>query len=48
MTAISRNPFSSPRLRGNADDALKPQGGLSYVAGATDDALKFRSKYRSG
>jgi len=41
MTAISRNPFSSARLRGSADDALKPQGGLSYVAGASDDALKF-------
>src|ERR1700730_3673005 len=41
MTAISRNPFSSARLRGSADDRLRPQGGLSYVAGATDDALKF-------
>ena len=41
MTAIGRNPFSSSRLRGGADDALKPQGGLSYVAGVTDDALKF-------
>jgi fatty-acyl-CoA synthase len=41
MTAISRNPFSSSRLRGSADDRLRPQGGLSYVAGAADDALKF-------
>src|ERR1700724_1743645 len=41
MTAINRNPFSSSRLRGSADDRLRPQGSLSYVAGATDDGLKF-------
>jgi fatty-acyl-CoA synthase len=41
MTAISRNPFSSGFLRGGAADRLRPQGTLAYVAGATDDALKF-------
>ena len=42
MPASSYNPFSSDLLRGSADDArLRPQGKLSYVAGATDDPLKF-------
>ncbi|HLN07605.1 MAG TPA: AMP-binding protein [Xanthobacteraceae bacterium] len=36
-----RNPFTSTFLRRDADDALRPQGRLSYVAGRTDDALKF-------
>lgn len=35
------NPFSSDFLRRAADDRLRPQGTLSYVAGATDDPLKF-------
>jgi fatty-acyl-CoA synthase len=35
------NPFSSDFLRGRGDDHLRPQGTLSYVAGATDDPLKF-------
>ena len=35
------NPFSSDFLRSGADDRLRPQGMLSYVAGATDDSLKF-------
>ncbi len=35
------NPFSSDFLRGEADDHLRPQGPLSYVAGATNDPLKF-------
>jgi len=35
------NPFTSTFLRRDADHALRPQGGLSYVAGRTDDALKF-------
>ena len=39
--SASRNPFSSAFLRGDADDRLRPQGKLSYVAGPTDDALKF-------
>ena len=41
MSAIGRNPFSSSFLRGNGADALRPPGTLSYVAGASDDALKF-------
>jgi fatty-acyl-CoA synthase len=35
------NPFSSDFLRGGADDRLRPQGTVSYVAGTTDDPLKF-------
>ncbi len=35
------NPFSSDWVRGGADDRLRPPGTLSYVAGATDEALKF-------
>jgi fatty-acyl-CoA synthase len=38
---VDRNPFASAFLRGSADDRLRPQGGLSYVAGPTDDALKY-------
>jgi fatty-acyl-CoA synthase len=41
MPANSYNPFSSDFLRGNADDRLRPPGTRSYVAGATDDPLKF-------
>src|SRR5580693_1051869 len=41
MPANSHNPFSSDFLRGNADDRLRPPGTRSYVAGATDDPLKF-------
>ena len=42
MPASSYNPFSSDLLRGSVDDArLRPQGKLSYVAGATNDPLKF-------
>jgi fatty-acyl-CoA synthase len=37
----SYNPFSSDFLRSGADDRLRPQGSVSYVAGATDDPLKF-------
>jgi fatty-acyl-CoA synthase len=35
------NPFSSDFLRSGADDRLRPQGTLSYVAGTTDEPLKF-------
>jgi fatty-acyl-CoA synthase len=35
------NPFSSDFLRSGADDGLRPHGVLSYVAGATNDPLKF-------
>jgi fatty-acyl-CoA synthase len=41
MPANNYNPFSSDFLRGSADDRLRPEGMLSYVAGATDDPLKF-------
>src|SRR6202521_3152839 len=41
MSASRANPFGSDFLRGGADDRLRPQGRLSYVAGPTDDALKF-------
>lgn len=37
----SYNPFSSDFLRSGADDRLRPQGSVSYVAGTTDDPLKF-------
>jgi fatty-acyl-CoA synthase len=37
------NPFSSGWVRGGADDRLRPQGTLSYVSGATDDPLRFRT-----
>ncbi len=39
--ASAHNPFASDWVRGGADDRLRPQGGLSYVAGATDSALRF-------
>jgi fatty-acyl-CoA synthase len=35
------NPFSSNFLRGRGDDHLRPQGPLSYVAGTSDDPLKY-------
>ena len=38
---MPRNPFSSTFLNGDADDHLRPQGSLSYVAGASDDPLKY-------
>ncbi len=41
MKALDRNRFSSGFLRGGSDDRLRPPGGLSYVAGATDEPLKF-------
>jgi fatty-acyl-CoA synthase len=36
-----RNPFSSDFLRSRGDDHLRPQGPLSYVAGTSDDPLKY-------
>ena len=39
--SAARNPFSSAFLRGGADDRLRPQGTFSYVAGPSDDPLKF-------
>jgi fatty-acyl-CoA synthase len=41
--AGERNPFSSSWVLSGADDRLRPPGGLSYVAGATDDPLRFRT-----
>ncbi len=35
------NPFSSDFLRSRGDDHLRPHGTLSYVAGASDDPLKY-------
>ena len=41
MPANSHNPFSSDFLRSDSDHRLRPPGTRSYVAGATDDPLKF-------
>ncbi len=38
---MSANPFRSDWLAGGRDQRLKPQGTLSYVAGPTDEALRF-------
>jgi fatty-acyl-CoA synthase len=38
---MSANPFASDWLRAGLDDTRRPRGDSSYVAGATDDALKF-------
>ena len=38
---MSANPFASSFLQRSADDLLRPQGGLSYVSGATSEPLKF-------
>src|SRR5882672_2528570 len=37
---MNRNPFSSGWLRSD-DVGLRPRGQLSYVAGPTDDPLRF-------
>jgi fatty-acyl-CoA synthase len=37
----THNPFSSDFLKTRSDDHLRPQGTLSYVAGSTDEPLKF-------
>ena len=39
--ASARNPFASDWVRGGADERLRPQGTLSYVAGATEEPLRF-------
>ncbi len=41
MAGAARNPFASDWVRGGAGDRLRPQGTLSYVAGATDEPLRF-------
>jgi fatty-acyl-CoA synthase len=38
---VPHNPFASDWLRGDGRDRQRPQGGLSYVAGTTDDSLRF-------
>ena len=38
---MTRNPFSSDWLSAHSDEGLRPQRGLSYVAGARDQALRF-------
>ena len=38
---MSRNLFSSDWLQGGVDDRLSPPGTLSYVAGRTDEPLRF-------
>jgi fatty-acyl-CoA synthase len=35
------SPFSSDFLRSRGDDHLRPQGPLAYVAGTSDDPLKY-------
>jgi fatty-acyl-CoA synthase len=38
---VAQNPFASDWLRGGAGERLRPPGTLSYVAGATDEPLRF-------
>lgn len=38
---MAANPFSSDWLRAAGDARQRPQGGMSYVSGATDDPLRF-------
>ena len=38
---MSRNPFTSDFLLRRGDERLRPQSGRSYVAGPTDDPLRF-------
>lgn len=38
---IHENPFSSDWLRQDRDDGRRPQGGVSYVSGATAEPLRF-------
>jgi fatty-acyl-CoA synthase len=38
---MNRNPFSSDWLGSHSDERLRPQGGLSYVAGPGDEPLRF-------
>ena len=38
---MAANPFRSDWLEGGRADALKPQGTLSYVAGTTEEPLRF-------
>src|SRR5690349_9149962 len=38
---MSANPFASDWLRAGSDEVVRSEGGLSYVRGVTNDALKF-------
>src|SRR5262245_27135612 len=38
---MPQNPFASDWLRGGAHESQRPRGGMSYVAGTTDDPLQF-------
>jgi fatty-acyl-CoA synthase len=38
---VAANPFRSDWLDGGSADKLKPKGTLSYVAGTTDEVLRF-------
>ena len=38
---VNSNPFSSDWLSADRDERLRPQRGLSYVAGPGDDLLRF-------
>jgi len=38
---VSANPFRSDWLDGHRDERLKPPGTLSYVAGSTEEPLRF-------
>ena len=38
---MNRNPFSSDWLSADSDERMRPQRGLSYVAGPRDDPLRF-------
>ena len=38
---MPRNPFASDWLRDGGHESQRPQGGMSYVAGASDDPLQF-------
>ncbi len=38
---MNRNPFSSDWLSADSDERMRPQRGLSYVAGPREDPLRF-------
>jgi fatty-acyl-CoA synthase len=38
---MPHNPFASDWLRGGVHETQRPQGGMSYVTGASDDPLQF-------
>lgn len=40
MSGAARNPFASGWVQGGADDALRPQGALSYVRGSSAEPLR--------